>query len=147
MIKVTATSELSQQRNGVIIYLTCSRISRHWELFSNIVHGSFFLQLPPPMFVKFELKSVIALLRYFGIEVSFFWLEMKWNWTILIFDRYLYKRENEVCEDVRTNKQMGKIPLQVEESHCLRKASPSTIIKKKTEKRTRPCNKKATVSL
>ena len=42
---------------------------------------------------------------------------------------------------------MRKIPLQVEESHCLRKASPSTIIKKKTEKRTRPCNKRVTISL
>ena len=27
------TSELSWQRNNAIIYFTCSRISRHWELF------------------------------------------------------------------------------------------------------------------
>ena len=33
MIRVTMTSELSQQRNNAIIYFTCSRISRHWELF------------------------------------------------------------------------------------------------------------------
>ena len=44
----------------------------------------------------------------------FFWFEIQWNWTILIFDRYLYKRENVVCEDVRPfiiknkNKQTNK---------------------------------------
>ena len=33
MIRVATTTELSQQRNDAITYLTCNRISRHWELF------------------------------------------------------------------------------------------------------------------
>ena len=33
MVGVKMTWELSQQRNDVITYFNCSRISRHWEVF------------------------------------------------------------------------------------------------------------------
>ena len=33
MIKVTMTLEQSQQRNDATTYFTCSRISRHWDVF------------------------------------------------------------------------------------------------------------------
>ena len=47
LLWVSMTSQLSQQLNDAITYFTCSSISRHWELFSKIVQGSFFQQQQP----------------------------------------------------------------------------------------------------
>ena len=66
MIRVTRTSELSQQRNDAITYFTCSLISWYWELFFHHRSRELYPPIAASMFVK--AKSVKALSRYFGIK-------------------------------------------------------------------------------
>ena len=54
MIRVVMTSELSQQRNDAITYLTCSSICRHRELFFQNRYRELFPPIAASMFVKFK---------------------------------------------------------------------------------------------
>ena len=56
MIRVTMTLELSYQRIDAITYFTgtCSRISRHWELFFQSFTKFFSSPITVPMLVKLK---------------------------------------------------------------------------------------------
>ena len=85
MIRVTMTSELSQQRNDAITYFTCSSISRHWELFFQNRSRE---PLPPIAASGCSVKFKRNLLeRYRDIYGQ----KQGKKWTILMFGCYLQK--------------------------------------------------------